>query len=219
MKNVIIFLFPLFLLMISGCKTDKKYHDVTKVEKVVSEAAIQDVLEFQKSMDAQFKNPETSPLPDRYRKDFEGLDFFAPDTTYIVQAKLVRTPDSLPFQMPTNTDRKSIEVVYGIAHFTLQGKTHQLEIYQNKELMLTAGYEDYLFLPFTDLTNGNETYGGGRYIDLSIPKSDTIIIDFNKAYNPNCAYNKKYSCPLVPAVNDLTIEVRAGVKAFEKGYK
>jgi uncharacterized protein (DUF1684 family) len=65
-----------------------------------------------------------------------------------------------------------------------------------------------------DDTNGAETYAGGRYIDLAIPGGDSIVIDFNRAYNPYCAYNKKYSCPLVPKVNTLTTEIRAGVKAF-----
>ena len=80
-------------------------------------------------------------------------------------------------------------------------------------------YRDYLFLPFTDNTNGEQTYTGGRYIDLSIPDGDTIVVDFNKAYNPYCAYNKKYSCPIVPSVNNLDTEIRAGVKAFEPNKK
>ena len=83
--------------------------------------------------------------------------------------------------------------------------------------MQEEGYEDYLFLPFTDKTNGEETYAGGRYIDLSIPEGDSITIDFNKAYNPYCAYNKKFSCPLVPSVNALDTKVLAGVKDFKKG--
>ena len=71
-----------------------------------------------------------------------------------------------------------------------------------------------MFLPFSDLTSGNETYGGGRYIDLEIPKGKTITIDFNQAYNPYCAYNPKYSCPIVPAENELLTNVNAGVKKF-----
>ena len=134
-------------------------------------------------------------------------------------AKFVRTPNAVPFEMPTTTDRKTTEVVFGIAHFVLNGQQRQLEIYQNAELMKEEGFEDYLFLPFTDLTNDEETYGGGRYIDLRIPEKDIITIDFNRAYNPSCTYNKKYSCPIVPKVNHLNTRVVAGVKAFEKGYK
>jgi uncharacterized protein (DUF1684 family) len=215
-----------FVILLSGiiflyaCKEKKKYHDSvdSKITSSSQVNSLKEILDFQKEKNAEFRNPETSPLPDRYRKDFDGLDFFAPDTTYVVTAKLIRTPEALPFMMPTTTDRKSEEVVYGIAHFTLNGVARQLEIYQNKELMLEEEYVDYLFLPFTDLTNAEETYGGGRYIDLRIPKGNMITIDFNRAYNPSCAYNTKYSCPLVPSVNHLGVRVLAGVKAFKKGY-
>jgi len=205
------------LVLVSGCKQKKKYHDVAEKEmhSLQTDATVA-IFKFQKKLNEEFKNPETSPLPDKYRKNFESLDFFPPDTNYVIQAKLVRTPDATPFMMPTTTGRKSEEVVYGIVHFILNGKPRQLEIYQNKELMLEEEYVDYLFLPFTDLTNDEETYGGGRYIDLRIPKGDMITIDFNRAYNPYCVYNKKYSCPLVPSVNNLETKVLAGVKAFKK---
>jgi len=211
-----IYLVILAVFFSTGCKEKKKYHDAAK-DKVVAAPtdALADILEFQKELNEEYKDPETSPLPDRYRKNFETLDFFAPDTNYVVEAKFERTPKSLPFLMPTTTDRKSKEVVYGIAHFELNGKKRQLEVYQNEELMQQEKYRDYLFLPFTDDTNDKETYTGGRYIDLRIPEGDVIRIDFNKAYNPYCAYNKKYSCPIVPSVNAIDTEVRAGVKAFE----
>ncbi len=211
---------PIYLLLVTilfstACKEKKKYHD-TKTQKTakVPTDALVDILEFQKELNAEYKDPETSPLPDRYRKNFETLDFFEPDTNYVVEARFVRTPESLPFLMPTTTDRKSKEVVYGIAHFELNGKKRKLEVYQSQELKEQEEHRDYLFLPFTDETNDKETYAGGRYIDLSIPDADVIRLDFNKAYNPYCAYNKKYSCPIVPSINALDTEVRAGVKAF-----
>ncbi|MBT2162154.1 DUF1684 domain-containing protein [Zobellia barbeyronii] len=209
-----------FFLTVLGCKTDKKYHDAPEEKVVVVETdALQAILDHQEKLNKEFKDPETSPLPDRYRKNFEVLDFFAPDTNYVVTAKFVRTPEALPFLMPSTTGDSSEETVYGIAHFTLNGKNRQLEVYQNKELMQQEKFRDYLFLPFTDDTNGVETYTGGRYIDLSIPDGDTIVIDFNKAYNPYCAYNKKFSCPVVPSVNNLDTEILAGVKAFDPTKK
>ena len=211
------FLLTLMVLVLLGCKEEKRYHDEIKDDKASAvDDVLKDILKFQDNMNEEFKNPETSPLPDRYRKDFEGLAFFEPNTNYVVKAKLVLTPEALPFLMPTTTDRKSEEVVYGIAHFQLNGKEHRLEIYQNKELMLQEEHKDYLFLPFTDKTNGEETYSGGRYIDLAIPNGDSIIIDFNKTYNPYCAYNKKYSCPIVPNVNAMDTRVMAGVMDFKK---
>tara|TARA_R110000868_G_scaffold14075_3_gene65716 strand:- start:11034 stop:11678 length:645 start_codon:yes stop_codon:yes gene_type:complete len=206
-----------FVVLAFGCNGKKKYHDLTENNSTQERTdAIADILKFQNELNAEYKDPETSPLYDRDRKDFEGLAFFEVDTTYRVLAKFVRTPNALPFLMPTTTDRKSEEVVYGIAYFSLKGKQYQLEIYQNPVLTAQEKYRDYLFLPFSDSTNGNESYTGGRYIDLSIPEKDSVLIDFNKAYNPYCAYNKKYSCPIVPKVNSLEVAVKAGVKAFEK---
>jgi len=210
---LLVFCISLFL----SCKQGKKYHDAAKVEIANSNSdAVNDILRFQEEMNAEFKNPETSPLPDRYRADFEALDFFAPDTNYRIRAKLVRTPEALPFHMPTTTNRTSEEVVYGIVHFFLNGSEHRLEVYKSMDPEADAEREDYLFLPFLDDTNGNETYGGGRYLDLSVPDGDSLTIDFNKAYNPYCAYNKKYSCPIVPKVNRLHTKIMAGVKAFGK---
>jgi len=124
-------MFMLFLVL--SCKQNKKYHDEAQNDvEFVQTDALKDVIDFHKKMNEDFKDPESSPLPDKYRKNFEALDFFPPDTNYIVRAKLVRTPEAVPFLMPTTTDRKSEETVYGIAHFTLHGKSYQLEIYQNK---------------------------------------------------------------------------------------
>ncbi|MGX1929577.1 DUF1684 domain-containing protein [Flagellimonas sp. 2504JD4-2] len=205
----------LTLLLAIGCKSDKKYH-ASGQEVQIESSKIREIVEFQEGMNATFKDPEVSPLPDRFRKDFEGLGFFEPDTTYMVLARFERTPDAVPFMLDTTTGEKTEEVVYGIAHFELNGERHQLEIYQTPALLTQEKYKDYLFLPFLDETNGVETYGGGRYIDLTIPEGNAILIDFNKAYNPYCVYNKKYSCPLVPRQNYLRTNVRAGVKDFVK---
>ncbi len=133
----------------------------------------------------------------------------------MVSAYLERTPDSEWFNMKTTDDRLSKERVYGILKFQIKDNPYQLNIYQGEENMQTEGYEDYLFLPFLDNTNGVTSYGGGRYIDLRIPKGDTIVINFNKAYNPLCVYNEKYSCPIVPRINYLNIEIEAGMKKFK----
>ncbi len=205
----------LFLGFLSSCGDGKKYHDEITPKAVPADSTLASIITFQNELNREFSDPETSPLPDRYRKDFEGLEFFDPDTSYAVVAQLTRTPEAVPFLMPTNTDRQSREVVYGLLNFELKGQNFQLEVYRNEELKSEEGYEDYLFLPFTDETNGKETYEGGRYIDLQIPEGDSIELDFNKAYNPYCVYNKKYSCPLVPPQNHISTAVLAGVKAFK----
>ncbi|WP_245750608.1 DUF1684 domain-containing protein [Algibacter pectinivorans] len=177
---------------------------------------IQGETEFQKELNAEYKDASKSPLKDKDRKNFKGLDFFKVDSSYVVTATLTRTPDSKWFNMKTTTSRVSKERVYGILSFQLKGKAYQLEIYQGKDLMVKEGFEDYLFLPFLDETNGLESYGGGRYLDTRIPEGNTMQIDFNKAYNPYCAYNDKYSCPIVPRKNYLKTRVEAGVKVFNK---
>ncbi len=172
--------------------------------------------EWQKEMNADFKDASKSPLKKKDLKKFKGLDFFKFDSTFVVKAVLKRTPETKWFKMKTTTSRESEERVFGILTFELKGQSFQLNVYQGKELMTTEGYEDYLFLPFLDDTNGDTTYGGGRYIDLRIPEENEIEIDFNKAYNPYCAYNEKYSCPIVPRENYLPLKVEAGVKVFKK---
>ncbi|SHH33672.1 DUF1684 domain-containing protein [Winogradskyella jejuensis] len=171
---------------------------------------------WQVKMNSDFKDASKSPLKAKDLKTFEGLDFFPFDSSYVVKASLKRTPDSEWFNMKTTTSRLSKERVYGIATFILKGKEYKLNIYQGEENMNSEKYKDYLFLPFLDNTNGETTYAGGRYIGLSIPKGDSITIDFNEAYNPYCAYNEKYSCPIVPRANYLNTRVEAGVKAFKK---
>ena len=200
----------------SGCGDGKKYHDENAPLQPGGNEVLADIRDFQASLNASFRNPEVSPLPDRYRKDFEGLEFFPPDTAYRVRARLQLTPEALPFDMPTSTAEMTQERLFGILTFELQGQPYRLEVYQNPDLMLQEGFEDYLFLPFTDRTNGEETYEGGRYIDLRIPEGDVLLLDFNKAYNPYCAYNPSYSCPIVPEVNHIPARIRAGVKRFVK---
>lgn len=170
---------------------------------------------FQRELNAEYKDASKSPLKNKDRKNFKGLDFFKFNAAYVVKARLERTPDSKWFNMRTTTSRVTKERVYGILRFELNGKQHQLNVYQGEETMQQEGMEDYLFLPFLDETNGFETYGGGRYLDLRIPAGDTIEIDFNTAYNPFCAYNEKYSCPIVPRENYLQTRIEAGVKAFK----
>lgn len=172
--------------------------------------------EWQKKMNTSFKDASKSPLKEKDLKKFEGLEFFPFDSAYVVVAELNRTPDEKPFKMKTTTDRLPEYVKYGEVTFQLKGGTYQLNIYQNLDLMDEESYEDYLFLPFLDDTNGEESYGGGRYVESRIPKGNTLTIDFNEAYNPYCAYNEKYSCPIVPRENYIPVKVEAGVKVFKK---
>lgn len=169
---------------------------------------------FQNELNSEYANPKTSPLMAKDLATFKALDFYPLNEKFFVVAKFFRTEDEKPFEMKTSTDRKPMYVKYGEAHFVVDGSAFKLNIYKNIELSKKEEYKDYLFLPFSDLTSGKESYIGGKYIDLKTPKGDIIIIDFNTSYNPYCAYSSKYSCPKVPLENDLNIEIKAGVKKF-----
>lgn len=172
----------------------------------------EEIAEFQSELNAEFLNPEESPLTKKDRRKFKGHNFFPANEAYRVEAKFTKYENPEVIQMKTTTSRLSGYDVFGVIEFELKGQTFSLNVYQSHRLRSTEQYKDYLFLPFTDLTNGEETYGGGRYIDLTIPDGDTIIIDFNKAYVPSCAYNHGYSCPIPPADSYLDTRVEAGVK-------
>jgi uncharacterized protein (DUF1684 family) len=172
------------------------------------------VEKFQNELNAEYADAKTSPLLPDDLKVFKSLDFYPANEKFFVVAKFIRTENELPFEMKTSTDRKPIYVKHGEAHFNIDGQFFKLNIYRNIELSKKEQYKDHLFLPFSDLTCGSESYIGGKYIDLKIPQGDSIVIDFNRSYNPYCAYSPKYSCPKVPLENDLKIEIRAGVKKF-----
>ena len=191
----------LFLLLFYFGFGQEKF-DVAAVEK------------FQKELNTEYADAKVSPLTAEDLATFKALDFYPINEKFFVTAKFIRTEKEKPFEMKTSTNRKPMYVKYGKAHFEMDGKSFQLNIYQNIELSKQEEYKDYLFLPFSDLTCGKESYIGGKYIDMKTPTGDTIVIDFNKAYNPLCAYNHKYSCPKVPLENDLKIEIKAGVKKF-----
>ena len=170
--------------------------------------------EFQDNLNLEYADKAKSPLMEKDLKTFKSLDFYPIDEKFIVEAKFIRTKKEKVFKMKTSTSRLPEYKKYGELHFTIDGVDCKLNVYQNIDLIKKPGFDDYLFLPFSDLTNGKETYIGGRYVDLRIQKSTTWKIDFNKAYNPYCAYNYEYSCPIVPLENDLNVAILAGVKKF-----
>ncbi|MEG0850474.1 DUF1684 domain-containing protein [Flavobacterium plurextorum] len=173
-----------------------------------------DAEKFQKQINSEYADAKTSPLMEEDLKTFKTLDFYPINEKYFVNARFEKAENEKVFEMKTTGTRTPKYVKYGTIYFTIDGIEMQLNVYRNIELSKQEKYKDHLFLPFSDLTCGKESYIGGRYIDLKIPKGNTIAIDFNQAYNPYCAYNHKYSCPIVPLENDLKIEIKAGVKTF-----
>lgn len=178
--------------------------------------ARKDIEQYRDKQKATFLDAEESPLLPADRKKFKGLKYFGVDLSYRVHARFIRNENPVFFKMKTTTARLPEYVKYGEVHFMLNNQPCSLEVYQSPEISQRPGYEDYLFIPFTDLTNGESTYEGGRYLEFRIPTSEDVIIDFNKAYNPYCSYNPKYSCPIPPQANHLSLAVEAGEKKFRK---
>ncbi|MFC7358390.1 DUF1684 domain-containing protein [Jejudonia soesokkakensis] len=177
---------------------------------------LSEIKAYHSSENEKFSNSETTILEPKDFKEFKELAFYPIDLKYRVEATFIRTPGEKPFLMPTTTDRLPEYVKYGEVHFTIDGKMLKLNLYQTTAPSEDPEYADYLFLPFTDLTSGEGSYGGGRFMDCHIPEGNTIILDFNKSYNPYCAYSPRYSCPIPPLENHLETRIEAGVKAFKE---
>ena len=162
---------------------------------------------------ADFIKDSRSPLK---KKDLENLHFYNPDSTYSVIADVELLKNEKVFKMPTYDGTSSDYFRYAHINFSLNGKKLQMTLYRSVALSTNPVYKDHLFLPFTDETNRKETYGGGRYIDLDTKEitNNQIEIDFNKAYNPYCAYSDGYRCPVPPEENDLQLAVLAGEKLY-----
>lgn len=180
-------------------------------QKMVSTEVLE-VKNFQKELNEEYLDPARTPLRGDNFKNFKEHPFFPFDKKYRVTAKFLKTKDAQPFELPTSSGRTKSYKEYGKAIFKLDGKSYTLTLYQSLDLIKQEKYKNDLFLPFRDATNEKETYGGGKYMDLKIPKGNTIVLDFNQSYHPFCAYNAyDYNCPIVPEENKLPIEIRAGV--------
>jgi uncharacterized protein len=142
--------------------------------------------------------------------------FFPVNKAYLVNCTFEAIRDTVGFIMKTSGSISKKHYRYGKLYFTINGTKQQLTIYQSDKLMNIPEYADYLFVPFTDATTGVQTYGSGRYIDLRLGdiKHNTVLLDFNKCYNPYCAYTSGYNCPIPPKENRLTVAVKAGEKVF-----
>lgn len=216
MKRIFaLFLFSCFLLFSAqNPKQENVKYEKTKISPYVVEAQ-----EFQKKLNSEYLNPDETPLRGDNFKNFKIYPFFSIDIlNYRVSAQLIRTENAETIDFPTSSGKTKLYKEYGKVHFRIGEKYYTLSVYQSLSLLKNPEYADYLFLPFRDETNGKETYGGGKYLDLKIPSGNEIILDFNKSYHPYCAYNAyDYSCPIVPEENFLPIRIEAGVK-YEDVY-
>jgi uncharacterized protein (DUF1684 family) len=152
--------------------------------------------------------------------DLAYVQFYAPDSTYRITASVERIPNAQPFEMPTYNGKTRPHVAYALLSFKINEKPQQLTLYRNLNAIRLPQFRDYLFLPFKDATSGTETYGGGRYLDLRVGdiQNGQVTLDFNKAYNPYCAFVEGYPCPIPPKNNVLSVPIKAGEKTFDKDH-
>ena len=205
----------IFIILITGIFLLAQGIPVTARGEDQKEITLQEqrVLKWRKERDAFFKNHQRSPLLPQDKRHFKGLKYYPFAPRYVLSGKIERfifhiNNPKYYATFLTNKGTNKRYLRYGKFHFTLNGKEYTIEIY--KSIL-----SDYLFIPFKDKTNEKETYGGGRYIDAEILPDYKMVLDFNMAYNPSCAYNEKFVCVLPPRENMLDIEIRAG----EKNYK
>lgn len=183
----------------------------------LQEGYVEKIEKFRAEKDEKFRaGGEDSPLDKRQRENFKGLSYFPPTPIYRVEATLERFPLREMVRINTTTGMQREYIRYGKAVFILQGQRHELVLLAPVR-SLDPKTKNMLFLAFTDATTGETTYPAGRYLDLEIPKSDQLVVDFNMAYNPYCAYNNLFDCPIPPKENRMEIPILAGEKDFYIG--
>ncbi len=160
-----------------------------------------------------FNDKETSPLTEEDQKTFSQLSFFDIDPSYKVVATVTPISSGEIISIPTTTQRNAIYIEEALLRFDLKGESCELIVYRSEDPLV----ESHLFLPFTDNSNGINTYDTGRYLDVETLDSENqqITLDFNLAYNPYCAYNETYSCPIPPKRNNLNLKVLAGEQKYK----
>lgn len=180
-------------------------------------ALMQEAQLYQEEINASYADTASSPLEAEDLEHFEALPFFPISADFIVTARFEQFKKKELAVFRTSTSRMPSYAIYGKLYFEINGVPLELTLYQNPAFKKNKELKDHLFLPFTDLTNGETTYGGGRYLDFSIPpkNAEFVTLNFNKAYNPYCAYTDRYSCPVPPKNNFLDVEINAGVMLLE----
>lgn len=209
MKNTLSYLFwvgaavvALFLLFYS-------FSDM----EVVSNQYVRETRVERDKKNEYFRSSAGSPLPISQREAFKGLLYFPYDVNYRLEATLFLLDSDSIFQMRTSDGKRKSFKKFAYADFLLQGKNIRLTIFEAKDRFSVGS----LFVPFNDASNGTETYQTGRYLDIkkeNINKK-ALILDFNNAYNPYCAYSDDYSCPIPPEENKLSVRVLAGEKKYK----
>ncbi len=222
MKNLLSTSF-LLLLLLPACNKVEQRKDQS--EPTTTESAglfrtpeekqsyVAELQSYRAEKNSFLKTSSASPIRRAERSSFNGLKYYDFDVKFVVRATLDRNENPTPMTIPTTTGTNRSAIKYGYLKFSLNGKTHRLGVYKFTD-RTDKSAKPSLFVPFTDSTSGHDTYGAGRYLDLEENESGEYIVDFNYAYNPYCAYNEDYSCPIPPRENRLAASIIAGEKLY-----
>jgi len=164
-----------------------------------------------KEKDYSFREEADSPIPHELRSSFRGLEYYPLDPSFRFRVRLQVDPTQEVLRFPTSKGPEQEYVRHGFFEFAVAGQTVRLNVYR---AVHSHRRPEPLFVPFRDATSGKETYGAGRYLDLEPTRDEVYDLDFNKAYNPYCAYSDDYVCPLPPPENWLPVPIRAGEKSW-----
>ncbi|WP_187263076.1 DUF1684 domain-containing protein [Pontibacter beigongshangensis] len=174
---------------------------------------IKPLLKEREDKDLTFRSRDNTPFESEDRQKFRNLVYYEPNTAYRIKADVKRLEKQDTLHMPLTDGNTEAYLRYAIATFKLEGQPQQLTLYKK---IAKGEEEETFFVPFTDKTNGFDTYGGGRYLDIPFKEDPkTVLLDFNRAYSPFCAYNPEYVCPVPPRDNHLPVAIPAGEKTYE----
>ncbi|MDA0256594.1 MAG: DUF1684 domain-containing protein [Chloroflexi bacterium] len=163
--------------------------------------------EFRTAKDAFFRNDPQSPLTPEQHRSFTGLAYFDEQPSLALELRPEPFEQPERIEMQTSTGEVASYERWARADFEVDGVPASITIYREP-------HGGALFVPFRDATSGGESYGAGRYLEPEEAEGGRVILDFNYAYNPYCAYNERWSCPLPPAENRLPVPIRAGERSF-----
>jgi uncharacterized protein (DUF1684 family) len=202
-QKICIFAAAIILLM-SACSKPEKPESVSTQE--------QDSIHKERTERDAFFMSDSSPLLPPDKQEFHGLHYYPVDPSMKFSVRLQRYQAPAHVRLGTNTGEIRNGLRYGYFNFRVGGQDCRLQVYRLEEALESGS--PALFIPFRDATTGHETYGAGRYLDLKENTSGVYDLDFNLAYNPSCAYNSQFSCPVPPAENTLKVPIRAGEKKY-----
>ena len=172
-------------------------------------SSLSELEDFRQQKDEVFRQHPESPLTPEQKQGFQRLRYYPENPALSVRAFLDRNVSHDVLEMDTSTGSKQT--------YTREGKiTFRVDDQETDLYLYSTGDPHELFVPFRDATSGKETYGAGRYLEAPVAEDGTILVDFNYAYNPYCAYNERWSCPLPPLENWLKAPIRAGEMAFDE---